>query len=89
MKMQKSFLIIDSERLVLRIEKREGIWNFKFDSNKVSQITTPEKILSFILGYESIENPATKEILNWNQIPIEMKSKQQIFLALNCLFKEL
>jgi len=88
MKIHKSFELLNSEGPVLKIEKREGLWNYSFHGSPISVITNPSKILSFILGSTEIVHPKTEKIFRWKDFPSDMKPENQIRLAIVELMKE-
>ncbi len=88
MKIQKSFELLNSEGSVLKIEKRNGIWNYAFHGTSISIITNPSKILSFILGHDVLVHPKTKKVFAWEDFPSNMKVEDQIRLAIIELMKE-
>jgi hypothetical protein len=73
MKIQKSFELLNSEGPIIKIEKIQGNWHYKFDGSRQHHITTPKEILSAIWNNDYIIDHTTNKNYRLGDYPISMK----------------
>lgn len=73
MKIEKSFELLNSEGPIIKIEKIQGNWHYKFNGSRQHHITTAREILSAIWNNAWIIDHTGKKTYQLGNYPISMK----------------
>lgn len=81
MKIEKTFELLNSEGPIIKIEKIDGHWHYKFHGSRGHTITTPKEILDVIWNNKAIVDTNKGEIYFLNDYPISMKGDDPKYYA--------
>jgi hypothetical protein len=73
MKIEKSFELLNSEGPIIKIEKIQGNWHYKFNGSRQHHITTAKEILSAIWNNSWIIDYNGNKNYRLGDYPISMK----------------
>lgn len=90
MKIEKSFELLNSEGPIIKIEKIQGNWHYKFNGSRQHHITTAKEILSAIWNNDYIIDHSTSKFYRLSDYPISMKGDDQKYYEeiIKCLISD-
>ncbi len=73
MKIEKTFDLLNSEGGIIKIQKIDGFWHYKFHKTQGHTITNPKEILDSILNGKVIIDRQAGKSYFLNEYPLSMK----------------
>jgi hypothetical protein len=73
MKIEKTFDLLNSEGSVVKIERIQGNWHYKFHGSRHYHLTTVKEILSVIWNDDEITDPNSGKTYRLSEYPLSMK----------------
>jgi hypothetical protein len=90
MKIEKSFELLNAEGPIIKIERIDGFWHYKFHTSKGHTITSPKEILDAIWNNKAIVDTYAGKVYFLDNYPLSMKGDDPKYYAaiVECLLNE-